>query len=449
MFTYWDVQEFAISLLKVMDKEPMKQKDVRYFVSQLLCIASPNISTSLYADALYSFIWLDASTSYSELWANLRYFGRGNPQKAWDSLDWAAAAQHINKVSDAFFERFLSRLECVKGNASLAGYSEVEKVTLAHIDTVKRVRKQLIDETQTLLENTKTKIQEIIDKGGDKPPVVKRPNQIIPSTYDLNDKLYIKAPKLDKPKMESDSWEPVSNISLPLEIYHTKRMFDDYSVDDLQSADLSMKEILKLGRIYNFALNIHEFAYPASWHFKVLRTASEATSWGEYSSIVRGMLDRFEENSGEKYTNLLLNKAMSEHSTTLNFTKDIYSVVKDNVASGDVIISNLEAKVKNYLNELSVLPKFNDFDWLNGLGAAVHDVYAVKVILIKLEFKGEEIRGTLSYLIQDHFGLDRPDIDGSKGFEFLAPYRSWFLLQRYKDYGYKPLITEMEFTHDF
>ncbi len=204
MFTYWDVQEFAISLLKVMDKEPMEQKDVRYFVSQLLCIASPNISTSLYADALYSFIWLDASTSYSELWANLRYFGRGNPQKAWDSLDWAAAAQHINKVSDAFFERFLSRLECVKGNASLAGYSEVEKVTLAHIDTVKRVRKQLIDETQTLLENTKTKIQEIIDKGGDKPPVVKRPNQIIASTYDLNDKLYIKAPKLDKPKVELD-----------------------------------------------------------------------------------------------------------------------------------------------------------------------------------------------------------------------------------------------------
>ena len=449
MFTYWDAQEFAISLLKVMDKESMVQKDVRYFVSQLLCIASPNISTSLYADALYSFIWLDASTSYSELWANLRYFGRGNPQKAWDSLDWAAAAQHINKVSDAFFERFLSRLECVKGNASLAGYSEVEKVTLGHIDTVKRVRKQLIDETQTLLDNTKAKIQGIIDKGGDKPPVVKRPNQIVASAYDLNDKLYTQAPKLDKPKMESESWEPVSNISLPLEIYHTKRMFDDYSVDDLQSADLSMKEILKLGSIYNFALNIHEFAYPASWHFKVLRTASEATSWGEYSSIVRGMLDRFEENSGEKYTNLLLNKAMSEHSTTLNFTKDIYSVVKDNVASGDVIISNLEAKVKNHLNELSVLPKFNDFDWLNGLGAAVHDVYAVKVILIKLEFKGEEIRGTLSYLIQDHFGLDRPDIDGSKGFEFLAPYRSWFLLQRYKDYGYKPFITEMEFTHDF
>ncbi|PQJ85048.1 DUF4150 domain-containing protein [Aliivibrio sifiae] len=202
LFTYWDAQEFATSLLKVMDKEPIEQKDVRYFVSQLLCIASPNISTSVYADAIYSFIWLDASTSYGELWANLRYFGRGNPQKAWDSLDWSAAAQHINKVADAFFERFLSRLECVKGNASLAGYSEVEKVTLGHIDTVKRVRKQLIDEIQTLLDNTKAKIQGIIDKGGDKPPVVKRPNQIVASAYDLNDKLYIKAPKLDKPKME-------------------------------------------------------------------------------------------------------------------------------------------------------------------------------------------------------------------------------------------------------
>ncbi|MDD9180266.1 MULTISPECIES: DUF4150 domain-containing protein [Aliivibrio] len=205
LFTYWDAQEFATSLLKVMDKEPMEQKDVRYFVSQLLCIASPNISTSVYADAIYSFIWLDASTSYGELWANLRYFGKGNPQKAWDSLDWSAAAQHINKVADAFFERFLSRLECVKGNASLVRSSEVEKVTLGHIDTVKRVRKQLIDETQTLLDNTKAKIQGIIDKGGDKPSVVKRPNQIVASAYELNDKLYIQAPKLDKAKMELDN----------------------------------------------------------------------------------------------------------------------------------------------------------------------------------------------------------------------------------------------------
>lgn len=204
LFTYWDAEEFAISLLKVMNKEPMEQKDVRYFVSQLLCIASTNISTSIYADAVYSFIWLDASTSYGELWANLRYFGRGNPQKAWDSLDWSAAAQHINKVADAFFERFLSRLECIKGNASLMGYSEVEKVTLGHIYTVKRVRKQLIDETQILLDNTKAKIQGIIDKGGDKPPVVKRPNQIVASAYDLNDKLYIKEPKLDKPKISRE-----------------------------------------------------------------------------------------------------------------------------------------------------------------------------------------------------------------------------------------------------
>lgn len=201
-FTYWDTEEFAIALLKVMDKDPMEQKDVRYLVSQLLCITSPNISTSLYADAIYSFIWLDESTSYTELWANMRYFGNGDPKNGWESIDWSSAAQHINKVADAFFERFLSRLECVKNNASLTGYTEVEKVALVHIDTVKRVRKQLVDQIKVLLDDTKTKIQAIIDKGGEKPPVVLRPNQIVASTYDLHDKLYIKTPKLDKPKME-------------------------------------------------------------------------------------------------------------------------------------------------------------------------------------------------------------------------------------------------------
>lgn len=203
-FTYWDAEEFAIALLKVMDKDPMEQKDVRYLVSQLLCITSPNISTSLYADAIYSFIWLDESTSYTELWANMRYFGNGDPKNGWESIDWSSAAQHINKVADAFFERFLSRLECVKNNASLTGYTEVEKVTLVHIDTVKRVRKQLVDQIKVLLDDTKTKIQAIIDKGGEKPLVVLRPNQIVASTYDLHDKLYIKTPKLDKPKIEKD-----------------------------------------------------------------------------------------------------------------------------------------------------------------------------------------------------------------------------------------------------
>ena len=130
------------------------------------------------------------------------------------------------------------------------------------------------------------------------------------------------------------------------------------------------------------------------------------------------------------------------------FSQDIINVIRKNIDDKGRISPLLRESITNYVNKNTPLPKFNNYDWLNGLGAAVHDVYAVQVTLSNLEFKGEDIRGTLTYKIQDHFGLDRPDVDG-KGFENLMPYRSWFLLQRYDKYGYKPFISEMVFKYDF
>lgn len=247
---------------------------------------------------------------------------------------------------------------------------------------------------------------------------------------------------------EPDDWKPVTGVQLPLEIYHTKRKMDDYSADDLQSGDISRSEMIRIGSIYNFAINPDEFAYPASWHFNIMKTSAEVVSWGEYAPVVREMIARFESNTGTTYRSDLLNKAMSEHKTTNTFSQDIIKAIRNEVDDRGVASNTLVDAVTSYVNQNSTLPKFNDYDWLNGLGAAVHDVYAVQVTLTKLEFKGQELRGTLSYKVQDHFGLDRPDVDG-KGFENLIPYRSWFLLQRYEKYGYKPFISEMSFDYEF
>lgn len=247
---------------------------------------------------------------------------------------------------------------------------------------------------------------------------------------------------------EPDYWQPVTGVQLPLEIYHTKRKMDDYSADDLQSGDISRSEMIRIGSIYNFAINPDEFAYPASWHFNIMKTSAEVVSWGEYAPVVREMIARFESNTGATYRSDLLNKAMSEHKTTNTFSQDIIKAIRNEVDERGVASNTLLDAVTSYVNQNSTLPKFNDYDWLNGLGAAVHDVYAVQVTLTKLEFKGKELRGILSYKVQDHFGLDRPDVDG-KGFENLIPYRSWFLLQRYDKYGYKPFISEMSFDYDF
>ncbi len=71
----------------------------------------------------------------------------------------------------------------------------------------------------------------------------------------------------------------------------------------------------------------------------------------------------------------------------------------------------------------------------------------------KLERKGDQFRGQLSYRIQDHFGLDRHDIDHGYEmrlpFELLEGFRSWYLLQHYPGYGYRPFITEIDFSLEF
>ncbi|HIF9518966.1 TPA: DUF3289 family protein, partial [Photobacterium damselae] len=61
------------------------------------------------------------------------------------------------------------------------------------------------------------------------------------------------------------------------------------------------------------------------------------------------------------------------------------------------------------------------------------------------------VRGNFRYEIQDHFGLDAPDVNHNAGdglfkqYEYLDGFRSWYLLQHYVGYNYKPFITEIRF----
>ena len=245
-----------------------------------------------------------------------------------------------------------------------------------------------------------------------------------------------------------DDWKPVPGYRGL--IYHTKRQMDDYSADDLQSGDMTMGAIMKLGEAYNFAFSVDAFAYPSSVHFGILRAAVQLVSIGEYGSIIGKLINHFEGSSGATYTDPLLDKAMKTHVTTQTFTNQIQALIGERLAAGDGVLSPDDREpIEAGVNSSVSLPKFDTLaDWVNGLGIAVHDVYAVRVELTELEYKGREFRGILTYKVQDHFGLDDLDVNGGKKFEYLAPFRSWFLLQRYNRYAYKPFITEMNFTTD-
>ncbi|WP_371929446.1 DUF3289 family protein [Photobacterium sp. CCB-ST2H9] len=72
---------------------------------------------------------------------------------------------------------------------------------------------------------------------------------------------------------------------------------------------------------------------------------------------------------------------------------------------------------------------------------------SVIVKLKELGFNKNRFRGVITYKIQDHFGLDIPDVNGGKHFELLSEFRSWFLLQRYEKYAYKAFITQINFDY--
>lgn len=245
----------------------------------------------------------------------------------------------------------------------------------------------------------------------------------------------------------TDDWKPVPGYRGL--VYQTKRKMDDYDADDLQHGDFTAKKIMQQGRIANFAITSHEMLLPASVHFMNMRVTTKIVSWlGKYSHVIGELIDRFEENTGEKYESDSLTEAMKNHRTTKLFHREIQTTIEKLLTQHGMMPANTRTKVTNNVNTSVSLPKFDDVDdYANGLGIAVHDIYAAKVELQELEYKGRQYRGKLVYKIQDHFGLDVPDVN-DKWFEFLAVFRSWFLLQRYEGYNFKPFITEMNFTID-
>ncbi|MEI8594048.1 DUF3289 family protein [Photobacterium sp. Hal280] len=250
-------------------------------------------------------------------------------------------------------------------------------------------------------------------------------------------------------KTNEDKWNPVPSEGYPIKIYQTKRKMDDYSADDLQCGDLTSSDILKMGVIEVFNRNKSELDYDADEHFDNMRSGVWYVSWGEYGSIIGELIDRFQESTGEKYSSPLLSKAMKEHYTTNDFSNSISRYIANYLKENNCLIGkDFFSVISQKLNENDILPKFSGYgSWGNGTGIAVHDVWSVIVKVKELEFNGNQFRGIIEYKIQDHFGLDKPDVNGGKNFELLSLFRSWFLLQRYEKYAYKPFITEMNFDY--
>ncbi|WP_024872093.1 DUF3289 family protein [Tolumonas lignilytica] len=242
----------------------------------------------------------------------------------------------------------------------------------------------------------------------------------------------------------------LSDLHLPQVIFQSQHPMDDMTADDMQSGDMSKEEIMNLGMFKPFSKLRYEFELPASDHFTNFRLFAGLVSSGEYSPLTKMMIDRFEQNTGNKFTHFLLNKAASEHENTKKVVKHIQNAFSEkiNEKCGELTEDDLKgiwyelAHGKHIIH----LPGFDTWpDWFNGLGITVHGIWSLQLSLkeMQIDIISRTFNGVVSFKAQDHFGLNVDDIDGHKYFEFLRIFRAWFILQRYKKFGYKPFITEM------
>ncbi|WP_240457242.1 DUF3289 family protein [Vibrio neptunius] len=282
-----------------------------------------------------------------------------------------------------------------------------------------------------------------------------------------------------KREFVQEQWQSVAG-DFPLLVFETKNKMDDFDAPDMNSGDEDRFKIESYGFMQpfkdryaapqagypasNYAVLEDQFSLPASEHFERMRSLGKAFSnvtvgsilGFETSSVFSEMVDKFERNEGGYYSNPLLSRALKEHETTQRFHQALKKCLGDNVQDGrlpdDVLsVSSLYMSTKG---KGANLPQFSTdltgADLYNGNVLTVHGIWSMRVYVEQLEYKGNQVRGTFKYTVQDHFGLDHRDIDHEwsephRWYEKLEGFRSWYLLQHFKGYGYQPFITKMDF----
>jgi len=104
-------------------------------------------------------------------------------------------------------------------------------------------------------------------------------------------------------------------------------------------------------------------------------------------------------------------------------------------------------KYQPSFNIKSLIPSNNDY--LTGLAFCVHSWWGNEIIVKNYSKSGNTYTATLTFIIYDHFGLDKTDlIDGKYPTDFLPGLKSWYILQHYNNSSYStfaPFVTIMSF----
>lgn len=270
----------------------------------------------------------------------------------------------------------------------------------------------------------------------------------------------------------------MSAVIFPKIIFKTRRWMDDYSSDDMRYGDLTESQLRNDFRLTDISAHVDPWrlttfhaspqrqslfysptiiqekitpARCASLLFDEFRQLARMFSfYGPYQHVIGEMITHMQKNSGMPFRSSSLDAALREQ--IMSDTSRKSSLLKINKALNAVIDwdkqivgSSLEEAVIAQLKD-TVLPKFIRLkDSINGLALVVHDTSATRITLDTLTIENNSYRGTVTFEVQDHFGLDKNDIRSKVFYQFRL-FRLWFYLQRSQQFGYRPFMTNMQAT---
>jgi len=212
---------------------------------------------------------------------------------------------------------------------------------------------------------------------------------------------------------------------------------------DMLFGDYSRRRIENIGFPFKVSQAVWNLdSVKATTLFQIFRNMARNFSMGDLETNILAMIDRFEANTGGTYSNPKLTDAVRRHASTGRFIDDIRNqlAVALNKHQGDISKFSAPRELR-----LSGQPHFSEpIDIITGLTIAINDTWAYDVVLEEYRLVGDRCySGKFKVILWDHFGLDEPDVDGSKPYAIEPGFRAWFILQHLTRLGYKPFLTEI------
>lgn len=247
----------------------------------------------------------------------------------------------------------------------------------------------------------------------------------------------------------------VAPLSLPARIYTTKNQMDDMHAPDMRCKDRTETVLRDFYRLTDVSSRCNPYTMAdrkrsAAILFDELRDLTDAFSHrGPYQDLMRKLISHMQGNSGTKFSDPLLDRAMSERIDLTTETETLEEIKATLVEHIDWESGCYPLHLKHKFTEAirrTTLPKFKSVaDFTNGLGITMHDIWATHITLQSLTVSGNRFSAQVHFRSQDHFGLDDTDVRHWI-YSNVRLFRIWFVLQRWVEYGYRPFITEMNVT---